>query len=769
MSGLKPKQKVSKSERTEQWYIENGMYLKDISTSKKLEREEYLRKYRMANGHLDESEYTYATNPLNTDNPKLKHYPAKLKNVDIVSPVLLLLMGEKSNRVINRIVVSKTSDFESEVAKQEHQMIVQSLQQIFVNRLAEAGTIDAAMQQEPESPEVIKKKLSTLVDEKVIMGQKALEYINAYCEMERKFRKMFYDWLVVARAFSYKDIENDEVIYESCSPDGIEYLANENIEFIKDSECVKYRRFYTINEIIDTFSESTGFTEEILNDIESRIRFSSTDGHRQIYQNQTEVFASRLFDTDLYPGDTEGIEVVHCVWRGLKKKLNISGIDVFGQPYSFEADEDYIPLDTEDSDEKWVAQAYEVYIIDDKYYVGYGEIPYLCASMNNPFKLDLPYNGRVFSLRHVNPQSIVDKAEIYQKKYNLVYYFLEKVLAKNKDKITILPLSLIPEKEGWDEDTVMYYGDAMGYLFVDDADKNNLQALQYVKTLDMGLNAYIAQIYNILRNIKMDFEETVGITRQRKGDINSSDGLGNTQQAIYRGSVSTEELFKQFDELQEKDYQGVLNISQFAFSKGKKSAFVSSDYKRMMLDINPEVFCNEDYGAFCKDSGREKEKLDMAKAQATSFAQNAAKPSAVTALIDSDNMTEIVQILSKMEQDFDAQQQAAQQADRDNAKQIEEMRLKDKADERELTKYKIDEDNKTKREIARLGASSVIITDDGSSASDIQAAANDRESLILDMKKHDDDVRLKNKELDLKEKDSERKHQVGMKDKSSKN
>ena len=769
MSGLKPKQKVSKAERTEDWFRANGMFYKDISTSKKLEREEYLRKYRMANGHLDESEYTYATNPLNTDNPKLKHYPAKLKNVDIISPVLLLLMGEKANRVINRIVICKTSDFESEVAKQEHQMIVQSLQQIFVNRLAEAGTIDAAMQQEPESPEVIKKKLSTLVDEKVVIGQKALEYINAYCEMERKFRKMFYDWLVVARAFSYKDIEHDEVVYNTCSPDGIEYLSNEDVEFIKDSECVKYTKKYTVNEILDTFTDAKGFTEAIADDIEARIRFGTNDGARKVYANQTEVFASRLLGTDIYPGDTEGIDVTHCVWRGLKKILVISGIDVFGEYYTFEADEDYIPLDTEDVVEKWVAQAYEVYIVDDKYYLGWGEIPYLCASMNNPFKLDLPYNGRVFSLRHVNPQSIVDKAEIYQKKYNLTYYYLEKVLSKNKDKMTILPLSLIPEKEGWDEETVMYYGDAMGYLFVDDADKNNLQALQYVKTLDMGLNAYIVQIYNILRNIKMDFEETVGITRQRKGDINSSDGLGNTQQAIYRGSVSTEELFKQFDELQEKDYQGVMNLSQYAFSKGKKSAFVSSDYKKMMLDINPQVFCNEDYGVFCKDSGREKEKLDMAKAQATSFAQNAAKPSAVTALIASDNMTEIVQILSEMEQAFDAQQQAAQQADRDNMKQIEDMRLKDKAEERELTKYKIDEDNKTKRDIARLGATSVVITDDGASASDIQAAANDREALLLEMKKNDDDTRLKDKELDLKERDSERKHQVGMKDKSSKN
>ncbi len=764
MSGIKPKQRVTKAEKTEEWYVSNGTYYKDIATTRRIDREEYLRKYRIANGYLDESEYTYVTNPLNTDNPKYKHYPAKLKNVDIISPVLLLLMGEKANRVINRIVISKKSDFESELAKKEHEMIVQSLQQIFVNKLAESGTIDEAMQQVPESPEVIKKKLSTLVDEKVVMGQRALEYINAYCEMERKFRKMFYDWLVVARAFSYKDVDNDEVVYNDCQPDAIEYLISETNEFIEDAECVKYTQKYSINEVFEMFKDSVGFNEEIMNDLESRIAYNTNAG-RRVSMSQTEVFYDRMFGERHFDDDYVGIDVTHCVWRGFKLRKKVTGIDIFGNPYTKEMSEDYIALDTEEVEEVWVTSAHEVYIIDDKYYVGYGEIPYLCASMNNPNKLKLPYNGRVMSMRHVNPQSVVDRAEIYQKKYNIIYYFLEKVIAKNKDKMTILPLSLIPEKEGWDEETVMYYGDAQGYIFTDDADKNNLQALQYVKVLDMSLNAYIQQLYNILRNIKFDFEETVGITRQRKGDINSSDGLGTTQQAIYRGAVSTEEIFKQFDELQERDYQGVMNISQYAFSKGKKASFLSSDYKRMMLTIDPEIYCNEDYGVFCKDSGREKEKLDMVKSQATAFAQNQAKPSAVASIINCDNMTEVVQILSAMEQAFEEQQQANAQADRDSAEKIEQMRLADKEAERELTKYKIDEDNKSKR----LTNTATVITDDGVNPADLEKARTERDALLIDSQDKAEKNQLKRDELELKERDSQRQYEVGMKDKSSKN
>ena len=79
VTGVRPKQKLHKNKKDEDWGHSSARWYRDACRNA-IDPIECLRLYRMANGDIDISEYSFVTNPLNTDNPLLKGYPARMRN-----------------------------------------------------------------------------------------------------------------------------------------------------------------------------------------------------------------------------------------------------------------------------------------------------------------------------------------------------------------------------------------------------------------------------------------------------------------------------------------------------------------------------------------------------------------------------------------------------------------------------------------------------------------------------------------------------------------
>ena len=114
----------------------------------------------------------------------------------------------------------------------------------------------------------------------------------------------------------------------------------------------------------------------------------------------------------------------------------------------------------------------------------------------------------------------------------------------------------------------MYYADAMGYAFIDSTAEgkrgervsfNQFQVIGYV-----SLGQYMAAQFQLLQSVKMEWEELVGISRQRKGQVQASDGIGATERAVFQSSVMTEELFRRFDKFTEREFNGLLDTAKVA-------------------------------------------------------------------------------------------------------------------------------------------------------------------------------------------------------------
>jgi hypothetical protein len=93
-------------------------------------------------------------------------------------------------------------------------------------------------------------------------------------------------------------------------------------------------------------------------------------------------------------------------------------------------------------------------------------------------------------------------------------------------------------------------------------------------------------------------DEISGISRQRRGDMLTSDGLGVTQEAVIRSSKLTEELFQEHEYTKQRVLEALLEVSKFTLRTGKnlKLQYVLDDLSYAMYELDSDAFVDTDYG-----------------------------------------------------------------------------------------------------------------------------------------------------------------------------
>lgn len=759
---IRPQHRVAV--KTKKYFYDAAMYYRGVCVpavdAKKAEAV-----FKAINGEMDMSEYTYVTNPLGATKEKFKQFPAKIQNFDILSPVFMLLMGEKRRRGLRFTIVARNSNIETQKAELEAEMtdamLIQQLMQEFVQiKQAQGEQVDIA-EREKITVEKIKKASQSLQDSVAIMGQNALDYIRDFAELDRKFIEGWCYWICLGRVFSFREPYKDDVYYESVSPLEMSYLASSSVRFLEDAEATNRKVTMPYTECIDKFDDMEGFAK-IRAKLEARIGagLADTFGNRVVGQGKTEIDTpeNRVFGqmwATLTGGathsDSDEVSVEHVVWTGLAKIGKLEGVNIYGEKYTEEVDHDFKPREGEKVEWTWCQVKFHAYVIDGTDVIGGEILPHTLSTVDKPFSTKGPYNGRVFNLRHVNPVGIMQKGLAYQKKYNIMHYYVEKTIAKNMDKIVVFPLGLIPE--GHTLESTMYYAQSHGFIFADEKAKGFQAAINGVKILDASLSAHINQLYEYLRIIKQEWKELVGITPGREGQMqNSNDGKALMENSVFRSSVMTEEWFAEFEEFEQRDLQQLMELSKYAFHEGKKTMFMNSDRAQVLLDIDPELFCYSDYLTKVANSGKDLEELERAKGNAQALAQNAqGKFSAVLKVLRSNNISQLIQEMDTMEMEFEERQAAQAQEANQIQMQIQESKAKIAQDDLDFKYYNTNLINETALLKQSMASEAAAITSDAS-GSDIDGLLKNN----LDREKMVQEAALKQRELqDKKEMNEE--------------
>lgn len=676
--------------KSDEYFRQSALYYRDVCVPA-VDNKQADIIFKALNGELDLDDYTYVTNPLGSTNKKFSQFPSRMRNFDILSPVYMLLMGEKRRRGLRYTVVARNSNIESQRAQLEADMtdkmlIQQLIAETVTFKKAQGEQIDVA-QTEQITVEKIQKESQSLQDSVAIMGQNALDYIRDYTELDRKFVECWSYWICLGRTFSFREPWKDEVHHEPISPKELKYLAGSQIRFIEDAEAVVRRVIMPFTEVCDKFDEVEGF-DKVRKALASRMNMGVTEGFRSAGytgNGMSEIdpgkmafghMWSNLFGKGQTHSDTDGVAVEHVVWTSEIKVGKLKGINIYGEPYEEEVDHDFQAREGEEIEWGWCKIKAHSYVIDDKYTIGGELLPHTLSEIDKPFSCKNPYNGRVFNLRHTNPVGIMQKGLAFQAKVNIIHYYIEKTMAKNMDKIVILPLGLIAEDRGHTMESTMYYSQSHGFLFVDETKKNFQAAMNGVKVLDADLSAHIDKLWQYLTLVKQEWKELVGVTPAREGQMaNSNDGKALMENSVFRSSVMTEEWFAEFEEFEQRDLQYLMEISKYAFHKGKKAMFVNTDKSHILLDVDPELFCYSDYLTRVANSGKDLEDLERAKAQAQALAQNmGGKYTPLLKVIRSNNISLLISEMEKVETEFDAQQQAQAQQQQQVAAAIQDSK-----------------------------------------------------------------------------------------------
>ena len=745
-----PRQKLSRREKTEKWqrecvdaYINQSAFGEGGVTIQSKRRDLIEKCYKYYNGIIDDEDYTHVTKPYGKERGE---FPAKMHNYPLISPTINLLLGEKSKRPLNYSVTVTNGDVVTKKAKALQEHLTRAAEQQFVNALNEQGIQTGVPSKETPGLEETREEFEkSYRDERAIRGQKALSYIENFCELRRKFGRGWFHFLVAGEAYSKKSVVSGEPVYEMLNPLDVDYDKSPDTVFVEDGDWAIHRQFSLPSLVVDHFYES--LTPEQI----ERLETPKNEINQSFF----------VFDDEGSMRDASRlIEVIHVEWKSRKKIGFLTYFDEFGMLQEREVDESYKPNRDagEEVEWKWINCVWEGTRIDGDIYINMREKPNLRASLDNPSKCKLSINGRKYSDVNSTNISLVMLMIPYQLNYNIYKYRLENAIAKSKDLVAVFDINAIPTNHGIDMDKWLYYVDALGIAWVDYSKEGVTLNPQHQTVLDMSIKT-IASYIQLLESIKFEADELTGVNRQRRGQTSQYDLKSVTEQSIVQSSHITEDLFSKFGELEERDLQGLIDESKAAWIDGKKAQFVLPDQTVEYLAIDGIEHAEAEYGIFVTDSNKENQKIELVKQLGQALVQNGTPISAIVDIIDSNSFADIKTKIKQAEADL--QKLAAAQAEAEAQamqaqQQMEAAKLQATATENEK-----DRQNKLQIALIQAEAQQVIEgmrqSNPGETGTPDAEVGLKREELtqrfLLENRKLDQTKQLETRKLNLTEQD----------------
>ena len=729
-----PRQKLSITKKNKEWRekcVEAFIDLSSSGASHNKQKDDMKILYDYYNGVIDEADYKYVLKPYGKSR---KNFPSEMRNYPIIKPIIDLLLGEKSKRPLNYTVTVQNSDSITIKEQQKQEAIAINLRQKFLQQVQAMGVdIGANMDEIPTPKHIADMFEMNYVDNRAILGQQAMNYIMQEQEVYDKIQKAWFHYLVTGECYTHRGVRNNEPYYEILNPLDVDYDLDPDLEFVEDGDWALVRKYVHASTVVDAYYES--LSEQEILELEEP-RHSETDVsflYASSSGKDENVYRNRL------------IEVINVYWKSRKKIGFLTYFDPeTGEFEEVEVEDGFrMPAEIKDLggklEFKWVNEVWEGTRIDGRIYVNINPILNQRLSLENPSKCKLPINGRRYSDINSRNISLVKLGIPYQLNYNIYKYRLELAIARSKDIIAQFDINMIPKK--WDMDKFMYYVEGTGIAWVD-YNKEGIQLNpQHQSVMDMSIKT-IGQYITLLDSILVEWEKISGVSRQRQGEIGAYEGKASSQQAILQSSHITEDLFRKFERMEQRDFQALLDYSKEAWLTGKRGMFVLPDGTTDFLDINSLEYMESNFGIFVSDAGKDQEKLQNIKQLTQAMMQNGTKPGDIAEMLDSDSFSQIkknLKLADKANAELEQAQQEAQQ-------QIQQQQLEAQQVQLEADMLEREKDRQKDIEIALISAE----------AKDNSGANS------LNLEKMIQDFELKKRELDLKEQELQLKMQNAM-------
>jgi len=767
-----PLQKLSESKKDEDWYklCVNGAIslIYSYDTNRRSTRYNKKINYDLYAGIFHKDDLAYVINPLGLDKNDV---PASLKHYDIVTPIFNLLIGEESKRLSSYMVRVVNSDAISK--KQEDLAAV--IKNMLVERLS-ANVSDEERNSEDFIKKLQKYARYSYKDLREIMASRSLEYLTKKLDIDTKLRIGFEDALIAGEEIYRIDEVNGEPTCKRCNPLEVFYLLPHNSFYIDDSDVIVEETWMSVGQIVDTWYDE--LTPEQIDYIERGVNRVGSLTDTLNYETPRNIYTSDIPEIDTvndlsqqysyYDKGRDKIRVLRAVWKSRRKVGIVNFTDEStGESQRIILDETYKPEPGEKVDWLWINEYREGTRIGADIYVDTKRCRTQRRNMDNISECKSPYIGTVYNANNSVSVSLMDRIKPYQYLYNIIFYRTELALAKSYGKIMEFDLAGLPKGEGFDIDKWLYYVQAANISFknsFEESEKGQRLGMMSGSTSNREYNMeqgqYIDKHIQLLEYIEGKVGELSGVTKQRQGQVQNRELVGNVERSVLQSSLITEKWFEVHNHTKRRVYEALIEVAKGAWrGKSKKLQYIMDDMATVFADIDGNEFDNAEYGVFLSNSSKDNETLQMLKQLTqTGLQSDKLSLSNVVDILMSDSITETKNKILEYEANMQAQKQQEMQLQQQQIEAQKQMATDQiqsakeiKQQEMELKKYEVDSNNETKIQVAEIQVFSrqQELDTNGNGIPDPLEVGK----LALEERKHDSDMFDKERDKAIKERD----------------
>ena len=656
MYGNIPNQRIPIAQKGPIWKKDTVDAYLSLSNEGTTRKENLQILYDYYNGMINSTDYDYVMKPYGKAR---KNFPSKMRNYPLIKPTLDLLLGEKAKRPFNYSVIALNSDSVDRKEKEKQELFFENMKQQFANELIQLGVSEEQIKEVPLPENLEDMFEKSYVDNRAVVGQKAMTYIIQNAEVHEKLQKAWFHFLVSGEAFTERGVHHNEPFYDVLNPLDVDYDMDPDLDYVEDGDWVKVTKWMAPSSIVERWGDKLTETQidTLFVDEGDQSWFSTAN----LNEGNRSLGRSRL----------RKVQILY--WQSMERKGFLEYMDPETGSIEVEEVEDGFRLPREMKEEMGAKVTWEwgnrpwqaVRIGDDSdgMDIDVRPVEYERNTIENQSANKLPINGRRYSDINSNNISLVMLGIPYQLNYNVTKYRLELSVARSKDIIAQLDINLIPKK--WDMDKFMYYVEGSGIAWVDYNKEGVKLAPNHQSVMDLSVKT-ISLYIEMLNHIEEEWERVSGVNRQRRGEISQYEGKAMGQQAIVQSAHTTEDLYRKFAGMEKRDLQALLDYSKYAWRNGKKGMYIMPDGRNDLLDIDPIEWMESELGVFISDATKDVEKINLAREAAQGMIQKGAPGSMVLEMFNEESFITIIDKLKKAEKQLDAAAQQAAQGEQES-------------------------------------------------------------------------------------------------------
>lgn len=623
-----PRQKISSRKKTRKWAEDCVKsiitQISNYDTGNNIRRSRVSKKvnYDLLAGIINPNDVEETLNPLGM---KASYVSLELQDYSKIKSKVDLLVGESIKRpfevevrCVNPTAVSeKQEEIKDIVFKEISMMIDPTKNEKFDEQQVEKRLRKLERFAKYEYREMRERTSNHL-----------LRYLMKRLDLDDLFMRGMEDVLAVAEEIYSVDIRSGTLVAEKLSPLNVTCLRMGNSNKIEDSDIIIIDGYYPLGYVIDNFNEYLSETDiktlesnYIMGENLEGAQFEGTPASffPQELTEDNSGFSGLVFDTEnsfnvgQYADQDGNVRVIRVIWRSLRRVGKLKYYDDAGTELYRYVDEFYTPdeMKGEEITYFWVNEFWQGYRVGRDIFLKLEPLPRVGSNIDNPSRCISPIVGTMLNVDQSKQKSLVDLLKPWEYLHAEVMHRLRKAVNRFRMPSSDVDVAAIPDF--LDIDDWIYYDQEVGYRFRDSFKEGNKGVAQgklagtfqnFEKLFNPDMRNYIEQHLQLLNYIDQEMGSISGITKQREGQIEQRELVGNVEVARTQSSHITEKLFALHENTKLRFLTTLLEYAKY-FYRGKdniKLSYVTDDMSTEIINFDGKSIADAEFGLFVSNS-----------------------------------------------------------------------------------------------------------------------------------------------------------------------